>query len=265
MTRTSTDARFERRQEVVVPPALTEKIASRDARIERGGGIEDVGAADELRARAGVAYVAAELVDLALGFRRQRAPPRRASAPRDRHRGDGVRGAGRGSRRRPRWPTASGEGTRLDRLLRERAGCSNHHSGRAGPSPGSANGVMPWPATAARATWTVCARRLCAPSSSATTPSSSSFVGELDLYNADEVRAAFLGAAVESASRVVVDLAASSLADLPGARRARRGPRAPRRRATIAAPGPAVRRALEVAGLDRHFVVHESVDDALAG
>ena len=77
------------------------------------------------------------------------------------------------------------------------------------------------------------------------------------------MRAAFRGAAVESASRVVVDLAAVEFVDstalgaLVEARARLGGER------LLLAPGPAVRRALEVAGLDRHFVVHESVDDAL--
>ena len=32
----------------------------------------------------------------------------------------------------------------------------------------------------------------------------------------------------------------------------------------LAAPGLETRRALEISGLDRHFAVHESLDDALA-
>ena len=37
-----------------------------------------------------------------------------------------------------------------------------------------------------------------------------------------------------------------------------------RRGFRLATPGLETRRALEISGLDRHFAVHDSVDDALA-
>jgi anti-sigma B factor antagonist len=93
-----------------------------------------------------------------------------------------------------------------------------------------------------------------------------SLAGELDLYNAEEVRGALLEACAGDPQVLVVDLeevrfidstalgvlieARSRLADRSGFR--------------LAAPGLETRRALEVSGLDRHFLVHDSVAEALA-
>jgi anti-sigma B factor antagonist len=92
-----------------------------------------------------------------------------------------------------------------------------------------------------------------------------SLTGELDLYNAEEVRSALLEACAAEPQVLVVDLeqvrfidstalgvlieARSKLADRSGFR--------------LAAPGLETRRALEVSGLDRHFLVHETVAEAL--
>ena len=59
-----------------------------------------------------------------------------------------------------------------------------------------------------------------------------SLAGELDLYNAEEVRAALLEACAGEPKVLVVDLQET-------------------------------RRALEVSGLDRHFLVHDTVAEAL--
>jgi anti-sigma B factor antagonist len=90
--------------------------------------------------------------------------------------------------------------------------------------------------------------------------------GELDLYNAPEVRAALEEVAGSNPARVVVDLAEVEFVDstvlgvLIEARR-----RFEERAAfLLAAPGHEVRRALEVSGLDRHLRVVESVDDAFS-
>lgn len=89
--------------------------------------------------------------------------------------------------------------------------------------------------------------------------------GELDLYNAEEVRSTLLDACAGEPSLLVVDLedvrfidstalgvlieARSRLDDGNGFR--------------LAAPGLETRRALEVSGLDRHFLVHDTVAEAL--
>jgi anti-sigma B factor antagonist len=88
--------------------------------------------------------------------------------------------------------------------------------------------------------------------------------GELDLYNAEDVRRALLESAETSPTRLVVDLSAVEFLDstILGAlveARSRLGDG----RFILAAPGTNIRRALEVSGLDRHFAVHESVDAAL--
>ncbi len=93
-----------------------------------------------------------------------------------------------------------------------------------------------------------------------------SLAGEVDLYNADEVREALLDACAEESGPVVVDLeqvqfidstalgvlieARSKLADEDGFR--------------LASPGLETRRALEVSGLDQHFLVYDTVPEALA-
>ena len=89
--------------------------------------------------------------------------------------------------------------------------------------------------------------------------------GELDLYNAPQVRDALREACSDSPQRVVVDLSevefidSTALGVLIEART-----RIDNRRAfLLAAPGLETRRALEISGLDRHFAVHDSVSDAL--
>jgi anti-sigma B factor antagonist len=89
--------------------------------------------------------------------------------------------------------------------------------------------------------------------------------GELDLYNAPQVRQALTEAASEAPARVVVDLSevefidSTALGVLIEART-----RLDNRRAFfLAAPGLETRRALEISGLDRHFTVHQSVSEAL--
>ncbi len=92
-----------------------------------------------------------------------------------------------------------------------------------------------------------------------------SLAGELDLYNAEEMRGALLEACEAEPGVLVVDLeevrfidstalgvlieARSRMTDGDGFR--------------LAAPGLETRRALEVSGLDRHFLVHDTVAAAL--
>jgi anti-sigma B factor antagonist len=89
--------------------------------------------------------------------------------------------------------------------------------------------------------------------------------GELDVYNAGVVREALVDAARRTCERVVVDLEAVDFVDstLLGVLAESRTHLANRRAFLLASPGMAVRRALEVSGLDRHFEVHETVDSAL--
>ena len=89
--------------------------------------------------------------------------------------------------------------------------------------------------------------------------------GELDLYNAPQVRQALTDACAESPARVIVDLSEVDFIDSTGLGvliegRTQLGNR---RAFLLAAPGLETRRALEISGLDRHFTVHESVSEAL--
>ena len=88
--------------------------------------------------------------------------------------------------------------------------------------------------------------------------------GELDLYNADEVRAALTQAIDSGAGRVVIDMSEVEFVDSTalGVLIEARSRLANRRSFLLAAPGLETRRALEVSGLDRHFTVVDSLDGA---
>jgi anti-sigma B factor antagonist len=92
-----------------------------------------------------------------------------------------------------------------------------------------------------------------------------SLAGELDLYNAEEVRGALLDACAGKPDVLVVDLEEVRFIDSTalGVLIEARSRMADRSGFRLAAPGLETRRALEVSGLDRHFVVHETVADAL--
>jgi anti-sigma B factor antagonist len=93
-----------------------------------------------------------------------------------------------------------------------------------------------------------------------------SLAGELDLYNAHEVREALLECCAEGPTRLVVDLSAVKFIDSTalGVLIEARTKLENRRGFLLAAPGLETRRALEISGLDRHFAVHETLDAALA-
>ena len=93
-----------------------------------------------------------------------------------------------------------------------------------------------------------------------------SLAGELDLYNAGVVRDALLACCAESPERLVVDLSAVTFIDSTalGVLIEARTRLENRRSFLLAAPGLETRRALEISGLDRHFGVHASLDDAIA-
>jgi anti-sigma B factor antagonist len=90
--------------------------------------------------------------------------------------------------------------------------------------------------------------------------------GELDLYNAETVRQALFDAAAGGPDRLVIDLEHVSFVDSTalGVLIEARSRLENRRGFLLASPGLEARRALEVAGLDRHFGVHGSVDEALS-
>ena len=92
-----------------------------------------------------------------------------------------------------------------------------------------------------------------------------SLAGELDLYNAEEVRRALLDTLVDGAELLVVDLSEVTFIDSTalGVLIEARSRMADRSGFRLAAPGLEVRRALEVSGLDRHFVVRDTVADAV--
>jgi anti-sigma B factor antagonist len=89
--------------------------------------------------------------------------------------------------------------------------------------------------------------------------------GELDLYNVGEVNDALSIASAEQPERLVIDLAdvdfvdSTALGAIIEARQRLAGVQL-----LLAAPGPEVRRALEVSGLASHLDVRDSVEDALA-
>jgi anti-sigma B factor antagonist len=89
--------------------------------------------------------------------------------------------------------------------------------------------------------------------------------GELDLYNADDVRSALTAAIEGGAARIVVDMAEVDFVDSTALgvlieARSQLG----RDGVLLAAPRLETQRTLEVSGLDRHLPVHDSVDGALA-
>jgi anti-anti-sigma factor len=92
-----------------------------------------------------------------------------------------------------------------------------------------------------------------------------SLAGELDLYNAEEVRGALLEACAAEPEVLVVDLAEVRFIDSTalGVLIEARSKLADRNGFRLAAPGLETRRALEVSGLDRHFLVHDTVAEAL--
>ena len=88
--------------------------------------------------------------------------------------------------------------------------------------------------------------------------------GEIDLYNADEVRRALGDAIAASPRRVVIDMEAVEFVDSTALgvlieARSKLGDGM-----CLAAPQLDTRRTLQVSGLDRHLPVHDTVADALA-
>ena len=89
--------------------------------------------------------------------------------------------------------------------------------------------------------------------------------GELDLYNAEQVRTALADVCADSPERVVVDLSEVEFIDSTalGVLIEARTKLDNRRGFMLAAPALETRRALQISGLDRHFSVHDTVPEAL--
>jgi anti-sigma B factor antagonist len=90
--------------------------------------------------------------------------------------------------------------------------------------------------------------------------------GELDLYNAHEVREVLLAESGKAPERLVVELSKVTFVDSTalGVLIEARAKLPNKRAFLVASPQLETRRALAVSGLDRHFGVYDSVDDALA-
>ena len=90
-------------------------------------------------------------------------------------------------------------------------------------------------------------------------------VGELDLYNAPEVRAVLLELCSEQPERLVVDLGEVEFVDSTalGVLIEARTKLDDRRSFLLAAPRLETHRALTISGLDQHLAVHRTVDAAL--
>ncbi len=89
--------------------------------------------------------------------------------------------------------------------------------------------------------------------------------GELDLYNAEEIRTALAETIRTKPRRIIVDMAAVEFIDSTALgvlieARSQLGQDG----LHLAAPQLETRRTLQISGLDRHLPVHDSVDDALA-
>ena len=89
--------------------------------------------------------------------------------------------------------------------------------------------------------------------------------GELDLYNAAEVRSALADASAQFPERIVVDLSEVEFIDSTalGVLIETRARLVNRDGLLLAAPGLETRRALQISGLDKLFTVHDTVPEAL--
>jgi anti-sigma B factor antagonist len=91
--------------------------------------------------------------------------------------------------------------------------------------------------------------------------------GELDLYNVGPVRTALFDACNNGPpERIVVDLSEVEFIDSTalGVLIEARTKLANRKAFLLAGPRLETRRALQISGLDRHFAIHDTIDEALA-
>jgi anti-sigma B factor antagonist len=90
--------------------------------------------------------------------------------------------------------------------------------------------------------------------------------GELDLYNAGQVRSALADAWAKAPERIVVDLGEVEFVDSTalGVLIETRARLDKKSGLMLAAPGLETRRALQISGLDKFFAVHDTVSEALS-
>lgn len=90
--------------------------------------------------------------------------------------------------------------------------------------------------------------------------------GELDLYNAPELRETLVALAGERPARLVLDLVEVEFVDSTtlGVLVEARSRMENRKAFLLAAPGLETQRALQISGLDQHLTVHATLADALA-
>jgi anti-sigma B factor antagonist len=90
--------------------------------------------------------------------------------------------------------------------------------------------------------------------------------GELDLYNAAQVRTALADATAQAPERIVIDLGEVEFIDSTalGILIETRTKLANRGGLLLAAPGLETRRAMQISGLDKLLTVHDTVPEALA-
>jgi anti-sigma B factor antagonist len=91
-------------------------------------------------------------------------------------------------------------------------------------------------------------------------------VGELDLYNAGDVREALDQACARRPGRIVVDLADVTFIDSTGlgVLVEARSKLPDRKTFLLSEPQPETRRALEISGLAKHMPIFDTLDRALA-
>ena len=89
--------------------------------------------------------------------------------------------------------------------------------------------------------------------------------GELDLYNAGQVRSALAEAWAKAPERIIIDLGEVEFVDSTalGVLIETRAKLDNKSGLMLAAPGLETRRALQISGLDKFFTVHDTVPDAL--
>jgi anti-sigma B factor antagonist len=90
--------------------------------------------------------------------------------------------------------------------------------------------------------------------------------GELDLYNAGQVRSALAEAWARGPERIIIDLGEVEFVDSTalGVLIETRAKLDNKSGLMLAAPGLETRRALQISGLDKFFTVHDTVSEALA-
>lgn len=90
--------------------------------------------------------------------------------------------------------------------------------------------------------------------------------GELDLYNAPELRETLVTLVGERQTRIVLDLTEVEFVDSTalGVLIEARSRMEDRKAFLLAAPNLETRRALQISGLDQHLSVHATLADALA-